>query len=218
MNATHAQSALPARDVAHAALAVPELASPALGSPELGSPELGSPELPTAGITAEGGIPVRPVDEEPLKIGDLARLTQKTVRALHFYEELEILRPTERTKGGFRLYGQESVTRVWLIDKLQVLGLSLPEIRDLLKDWEESATGSVAAHKVLDVMLERRRQLHQEIERLNHLSRELDATVEYLHHCVTGCSQTTAPEQCSHCSHASDDAQRPKMISGLYPF
>lgn len=155
---------------------------------------------------------------ELLKIGDLARLTQKTVRALHFYEELEILRPVERTKGGFRLYATDAVSRVWLIDKLQILGLSLPEIRDLLRDWEESETGSKAARKVLEVMLARRRQLVQELERLQGLARELDSTVDYLHHCVTGCYKATAPEQCTACDHAADEGHRPKMISGLYPF
>ncbi|MFM7200305.1 MAG: MerR family transcriptional regulator [Myxococcota bacterium] len=153
---------------------------------------------------------------ELLRIGDLARLTQKTVRALHFYEELEILRPAERTRGGFRLYAQESVTRVWLIDKLQTLGLSLPEIRDLLRGWEESETGSLAARKLLEVMLERRQQLQAEVARLQGLARELDATVEYLHHCVTGCFKATSPGQCTRCDHAADDA-RPRMIAGLYP-
>ena len=153
-----------------------------------------------------------------LKIGDLARLTQKTARTLHFYEELEILRPAERTRGGFRLYAPEAVTRIWLIERLQLLGLSLPEIRELLHGWEISATGSSAAHKVLSVLMTRRVQLQQELERLHKLERELDETVDYLRHCVSGCSAHTGPQACTQCAHAADEEVRPKMISGIYPF
>jgi DNA-binding transcriptional MerR regulator len=152
-----------------------------------------------------------------LKIGDLARLTNKTVRTLHFYEELEILRPHERTKGGFRLYAPESVERIWLIEKLQILGLSLPEIRDLLLDWEESQTGALAARKILDILLVKRQQLQEEIARLKGLEDELSATVAYLHRCTTGCGKQTSPELCCLCDHAANEETRPRIIAGLYP-
>ena len=37
-----------------------------------------------------------------LKIGDLAKATGKTQRALRLYEEMGLLAPSERTLGGFR--------------------------------------------------------------------------------------------------------------------
>ena len=39
-----------------------------------------------------------------LRVGDLARQTGKTVRAIHLYEELGLLAPATRSSGGFRLY------------------------------------------------------------------------------------------------------------------
>ena len=39
-----------------------------------------------------------------LKVGELARRTGKTARAIHLYEELGLLTPAVRSKGGFRLY------------------------------------------------------------------------------------------------------------------
>ncbi len=39
-----------------------------------------------------------------LKVGELAKRTGKTVRAVHLYEELGLLAPAVRSKGGFRLY------------------------------------------------------------------------------------------------------------------
>lgn len=177
--------------------------------------------LTAESIDREGTEGVEPTasssEKGHLKIGDLARLTQKTVRTLHFYEELDILRPVERTRGGFRLYSPESVERVWLIDKLQVLGLSLPEIRDMLLEWEESETGARAAHAIMASLLERRRKLREELERLHALELELNATLDYLHHCTTGCGRQTAPLKCPTCDHAAREEKRPRMISGLYP-
>ncbi len=50
-----------------------------------------------------------------LRIGDLARLTGKTVRAIHLYEELGLLHPATRSSGGFRLYERSAVERMrWL--------------------------------------------------------------------------------------------------------
>jgi len=154
--------------------------------------------------------------QQQFKIGDLARLTNKTVRTLHFYEELEILRPSHRTKGGFRMYSPESVTRILLIEKLQLLGLSLPEIRDLLLNWKESETGSDAARTIGSLLVEKRTQLQDEISRLQHLEKELNATLNYLHHCTNDCSRETTPRQCPSCDHATKET-RPRMISGLYP-
>ena len=50
-----------------------------------------------------------------LKVGELAKRTGKTVRAVHLYEELGLLAPAVRSKGGFRLYHDQAVTRIeWI--------------------------------------------------------------------------------------------------------
>src|SRR5262245_57158541 len=54
-----------------------------------------------------------------LKVGELARLSGKTVRALHLYEERGLLEPIERSKGGYRLYAEDALVRVRWISKLQ---------------------------------------------------------------------------------------------------
>ena len=63
--------------------------------------------------------------EKPLRVGELARRTGKTVRALHLYEELGLLRPVHRSKGGFRLFAPSSVKRVQWIGKLQDAGFQV---------------------------------------------------------------------------------------------
>src|SRR5437764_14542604 len=87
----------------------------------------------------------------PLRVGDLAQKTNKTVRALHLYEELGLLLPSERSKGGYRLYGRDAAVRVRWISKLQDLGFSLPEIRELLQQWAGSGSASGAMHRMREL-------------------------------------------------------------------
>src|SRR5262245_44197266 len=74
--------------------------------------------------------------ERTLKVGELARLSGKTVRALHLYEERGLLDPIERSKGGFRLYAEDALVRVRWISKLQEMGFSLTDIQKMLEQWE----------------------------------------------------------------------------------
>jgi DNA-binding transcriptional MerR regulator len=68
----------------------------------------------------------------PLKVGELARRTGLTVRALHHYDEIGLLRPSLRTDGGYRLYTAADVARLQQVVSLRQLGLSLEEVRDWL--------------------------------------------------------------------------------------
>ena len=83
-----------------------------------------------------------------LKIGELARLCDKTVRALHLYEELALLRPARRTRGGFREYDAGNVARIGYIDRLQRLGYSLGDIRALVERWEAGESPRLAMASV----------------------------------------------------------------------
>lgn len=53
--------------------------------------------------------------------------------ALRFYEERSLVAPAARSESGYRLYDEESVARVRFIRRAQTLGLSLDEIRELLR-------------------------------------------------------------------------------------
>src|SRR6266545_692743 len=100
---------------------------------------------------AEAGSAAGDEESQRLRVGDLAQRTNKTVRALHLYEELGLLRPSERSKGGFRLYGPDAAVRVRWISKLQEMGFSLPEIREVLNDWESSGSAPDAMYRVREL-------------------------------------------------------------------
>ena len=41
---------------------------------------------------------------KPLTVGETARLTGVSVRTLHYYDEIGLLRPSGTSEGGYRLY------------------------------------------------------------------------------------------------------------------
>ncbi|MEZ0090116.1 MerR family transcriptional regulator [Streptacidiphilus sp. EB129] len=78
-------------------------------------------------------------------IGDLARRTGLTVKAIRFYSDRGIVPPTDRSPAGYRRYGIDAVARLDLVRTLRDLGLDLPTIRRVV-DREVSLPEVAAAH------------------------------------------------------------------------
>lgn len=66
------------------------------------------------------------------RIGEFAKLAGVTVRALHHYDRIGLLKP-QRGSSGFRLYRMEDLERLLQIAALKFLGIPLQEIKLLLK-------------------------------------------------------------------------------------
>ncbi|HVR52067.1 MAG TPA: MerR family transcriptional regulator [Pseudorhodoferax sp.] len=69
-----------------------------------------------------------------LKVGELARRTGLTVRTLHHYDEIGLLKPSGRSDSGYRLYSQDDVQRLHSIVGLRQMGLALTDIEALMAD------------------------------------------------------------------------------------
>ncbi|MCB9763566.1 MAG: MerR family transcriptional regulator [Alphaproteobacteria bacterium] len=151
-----------------------------------------------------------------MRIGQLARLCGKTARALHFYEELGLLRPDGRTPGGFRLYSEGAVLRVRWIERLQELGFSLPEIRDFLEELNEQDHGPTAMLRLNAFYQEKLDETRAALARLRELERDLVASLDYLSGCRT-CDPLTQRSQCVRCE---DDVHQgrpaPDMVAAVH--
>ena len=66
------------------------------------------------------------------RIGEFAKLAGVTIRALHHYDRIGLLKPP-RGSSGFRLYRAEDLERLEQIAALKFLGIPLQEIKQLLK-------------------------------------------------------------------------------------
>lgn len=65
-------------------------------------------------------------------VKDVSRLTGVSVRALHHYDAIGLLKPTQVTDAGYRLYDESVLERLYMILVYRELGLSLKEISDVL--------------------------------------------------------------------------------------
>src|ERR1700722_785319 len=79
-------------------------------------------------------------DAALLSIGAAAARAGVTERALRYYQELGLLNPSGRTKGGMRRYSEADLQRVARIRELQtLLGLNLDEIAVVLHNEDRTA-------------------------------------------------------------------------------
>ncbi|RKG98977.1 MerR family transcriptional regulator [Corallococcus carmarthensis] len=108
-----------------------------------------------------------------LKVGELARRTGLSVRALHHYDEIGLLKPSAHTASGHRLYTAEDIARLSHILSLKQLGFSLEEIAETLGRADFSAL------RVVELRLQRAREQlaeqRQLCDRLDSLARLLRA-------------------------------------------
>lgn len=151
---------------------------------------------------------------KPLRVGQLASRTQKTVRALHLYEEMGLLDAPARSTGGYRMYGPGSVTRVEWISHLQDLGFSLPEIRSVLTEWKASASAGAAMQKVTDLYRQKLAEARAQIERLRGLENELSKSLGYLETCES-CEPVREVAACKSCDRHECDTHPPVLVAGF---
>src|ERR1700755_1735153 len=83
-----------------------------------------------------------------LQIGEVAERVGLSLRSVRFYEESGLLTPAARSDGGFRLYTEEQVQRLQLIQRMKPLGFSVQEMRDLLVASDTLEAGDATAAQV----------------------------------------------------------------------
>src|SRR6187431_357514 len=117
--------------------------------------------------------------QQLLRVGDLAKITGKTVRAIHHYEELGLIEPAGRSKGHYRLFDADTPVRIRWIAKLQSLGLSLGEIRALVRSRQASPSALQAAGQLRRMYEEKLVEVRGRLAELSALERELQASLAY---------------------------------------
>jgi DNA-binding transcriptional MerR regulator len=104
---------------------------------------------------------------EAVKVGELARRTGLTVRTLHHYDEIGLLKPSLHTEAGYRLYAADDVARLQHVLSLRQLGFTLEEVRHCLDHGDFSPLDVISLHLAsLREQMERQRQLCERLERL----------------------------------------------------
>ena len=105
-----------------------------------------------------------------LKIQEFARRGGVSIRALRHYDSLGLLKPSARSRSGYRLYAETDLGRLHQIVALKAFGLSLTGIADALK--KESAL-SGALERQLQSLVEQRRVITDAIDAVRYAQRWL---------------------------------------------
>lgn len=82
-----------------------------------------------------------------LKIGEFAKRSGVTVKTLLHYDKIGLLKPSEKTESGYRLYCEDDFLKLQQITTLKFIGLSLSEIKNVLFESGENLENMIAIQK-----------------------------------------------------------------------
>ncbi|MDF6017346.1 HEAT repeat domain-containing protein [Streptomyces sp. JH34] len=99
-------------------------------------------------------------------IGDVARRSGVSARMLRHYDSLGLVRPTGRSGAGYRVYSDDDIRRIFHVESLRSLGLSLRDVGRALDD-----PGFTPSELVDDLILRTRERVAAETELLTRLRR-----------------------------------------------
>ncbi len=102
------------------------------------------------------------------RLSDLAGVT---VRTLHYYDEIDLLKPTQVSANGYRHYDDSALYRLQQILFYREIGLELLEIREILDSPDFDLVTALRSHREV---------LQTKIGRLNQLINTVDMTVRQL--------------------------------------
>jgi DNA-binding transcriptional MerR regulator len=105
-----------------------------------------------------------------VRIGELARRSGLSVKALRYYEDIGVLAPPLRTQSGYRDYREDALGRLEFVRAAQAVGLTLGEIREVIAFRER---GEVPCGHVLDVILHHAAEVDRRIAELRRLRADL---------------------------------------------
>jgi DNA-binding transcriptional MerR regulator len=103
-------------------------------------------------------------------VGELAGLSGVTVRTLHHYDAVGLLRPAHVALNGYRTYGHAELLRLQEILFYRAFGLSLAEIDAVLR-CDASTVSRLRTHRA---------RLAAQVEEVTSLLKTLDLTIETL--------------------------------------
>jgi len=108
------------------------------------------------------------------RVSDFAEKAGVTVRTLHHYDRLGLLKPSGRTEAGYRLYGERDFARLQQIVTLKFIGLPLRQIKDLLDRSDLDLMATLRLQRRM--LLEKRLQVEAAIQAIEEAERSLKSS------------------------------------------
>ena len=107
---------------------------------------------------------------------EFAKHAGVTVRTLHHYDRVGLLKPSARTAKGFRLYGERDFARLQQIVTLKFIGFSLKQIKSILNRGSFDLAQELKSQR--EIITEQRRRLELAVKAIEKVEDVLASTEE----------------------------------------
>ena len=151
-----------------------------------------------------------------LTTGDMARLSNSTLRTVRFYEEEDILRPTLRSEGGHRLFTKGELEKLLLVTDMRAAGLSLEEIKTILQLRDSSKTGAHASNRVGQFLQGQIDSMRQKVQVLQRLQQDFELAAQVFAKCQYCNNEETYPSECKFCGVMDKPTTLPRTVRVLW--
>jgi len=155
-------------------------------------------------------------DSATYTTGEMARLSNSTLRTVRFYEEAGILQPIGRTDGGHRVFERGQLDRLMLVSDMREAGMSLEQIRSLLEIKQRAATGGLAADDAVRALRSHVDELTAKMEVLRRLADDLTGTIASAQNCLECKDGNLFPTLCKDCDRLSKSEPLPRGMRVLW--
>lgn len=112
-----------------------------------------------------------------LQIGEITRKTGTSVDTVRYYEKLGLLDKPVRSDGGFRLYSEEIIQKLRFVKKAQELGLTLKEIKGIMRCSKEGLKPCCSL--VRNLFTGKIGEFESKIKDLQHMKRNLEGLLSH---------------------------------------
>lgn len=145
-----------------------------------------------------------------MQIGDLASRAGVTPRTIRYYEEIGIIAPDERTAGGFRLYSENQLRRLNIVQGLKMLGFDLDRIRELFAIKADCKTGGMLAGELVNHIRDQQTEIDNKLQYYAEMKERNAKAIEVLGECLC-CAVNVFERDC----HSCEIYQRQESIPDL---
>jgi len=138
-----------------------------------------------------------------LTIGQLAKRARLNPKTIRYYEEVGLMPKAARSESGYRLYTEGEITRLQLIRRAKLLGLSLQESKEVVEYATTGRCLTLEGH-LLELLSTKMARVEAQIAELRLLRKELQALHDSLEERLEAGKGSAAGAPCS-CLESPDD-------------
>ena len=115
---------------------------------------------------------------EIMNIGKVAKLSELTVKAVRYYDNIGLVKPHQNIFSGYREYNDEDVLKLKFVGKARKFNFNIDECRELLSLYENKSRPSKDVKKLT---LEKISQIDEKLKQLQNLKDELSYLADNCH-------------------------------------